>query len=74
MAQSMTRELGPKGIHVAHVVLDGGILSPQSGEAARERMSSMFPEHIAETYYQLYLQHPSAWTQEMDLRPWVEKF
>lgn len=74
LAQSMARDLGPKGIHVAHVILDGGILSPRSGDIARERLSSMFPEHIAETYYQLHLQHRSTWTQEMDLRPWVEKF
>lgn len=74
LAQSMARELGPQGIHVAHVILDGGILSPGSGEAARERMSSIFPEYIAETYFQLHMQHRSAWTQEMDLRPWVEKF
>ncbi len=74
LAQSMARDLGPRGIHVAHVILDGGILSQRSGDAARERLSSMFPEHIAETYYQLHLQHRSTWTQEMDLRPWVEKF
>ncbi len=74
LAQSMARDLGPLGIHVAHVILDGGILSPRSGEAARERMTSMFPEHIAETYYQLHIQHRSVWTQELDLRPWVEKF
>lgn len=74
LAQSMARDLGPKGIHVVHVILDGGILSPRSAEGARERASSMIPEHIAETYYQLYIQHRSTWTQELDLRPWVEKF
>lgn len=74
LAQSMARDLGPRGIHVAHVILDGGILSTRSGDAARDRLSSMFPEHIAETYYQLHLQHRSTWTQEIDLRPWVEKF
>ncbi len=74
LAQSMARDLGPKGIHVAHVILDGGILSAQSGDAARERHVSLFPEHIAQSYYQLHLQHRSTWTQEMDLRPWVEKF
>jgi NAD(P)-dependent dehydrogenase (short-subunit alcohol dehydrogenase family) len=74
LAQSMARDLGPQGIHVAHVILDGGILSPRSGETAQERKTSMFPEHIAETYYQLHIQHRSVWTQEMDLRPWVEKF
>lgn len=74
LAQSMARDLGPKGIHVAHVILDGGILSRRSGDTAKERCSSMYPEHIAEIYYQLHLQHRSTWTQEMDLRPWVEKF
>jgi NAD(P)-dependent dehydrogenase (short-subunit alcohol dehydrogenase family)/ferredoxin len=73
LAQSMARELGAKGIHVAHVVLDGGILSGQSGENARERMSAMFPDEIAETYYQIHKQHKSAWTHELDLRPWVEQ-
>lgn len=74
LAQSMARDLGPKGIHVAHIILDGGILSHRSGDEARERCSSMDPEHIAESYYQLHRQHRSTWTQEMDLRPWVEKF
>ena len=74
LAQSMARDLGPKGIHVAHVILDGGILSPRSPADACARMSSMFPEHIADVYLDLYRQHPSVWTQEMDLRPWVERF
>lgn len=74
LAQSMARDLGPKGIHVAHVILDGAILSPNSKENVRENASAMFPEQIAETYYQLHIQHRSAWTQELDLRPWVEKF
>jgi len=74
LAQSMARDLGPKGIHVAHVVLDGGIPSPRFGEGPRERASAMFPEHIAETYYQLHIQHHSTWTQELDLRTWVEEF
>lgn len=74
LTQSMARDLGPKGIHVVHVILDGGILSQHSGDEARKRASSMFPEHIAETYYHLYIQHRSTWTQELNLRPWVEKF
>ncbi len=74
LAQSMARDLGPKGIHVAHVVLDGGILPQRAGDTARERMSLLFPESIAEAYYQLHTQHRSAWTQELELRPWVEKF
>ena len=74
LAQSMARDLAPQGIHVAHVILDGGILGARSKDVERERMSSMFPEHIAETYLQIHLQHRSVWTQEMDLRPWLEKF
>jgi NAD(P)-dependent dehydrogenase (short-subunit alcohol dehydrogenase family) len=80
LSQSMARELGPKGIHVAHVIIDGGI------EGAR--LLGRFPdlrdqrgpdgllhiEAIADTYWQLHNQHRSAWTQELDLRPWVESF
>jgi NADP-dependent 3-hydroxy acid dehydrogenase YdfG len=73
-AQSMARELGPKGVHVAHVVIDGGIFSSRSNPGAAERMSSLFPEEIANSVFHLHRQHPSAWSQEIDLRPWVEKF
>ena len=76
LAQSMARELQPKGIHVAHVVLDGRIRPSltveRGGEPDGEDM--LHPDAIAEAYYQLHLQPRSAWTQEMDLRPWVEKF
>ncbi|MFL6700078.1 MAG: SDR family NAD(P)-dependent oxidoreductase [Vitreoscilla sp.] len=74
LAQSMARDLAPKGIHVAHVVLDGGILPSHSADEATERHSRMHPAHIAEVYYQLHLQHRSTWTHEMDLRPWTETF
>ena len=67
LAQSMARELGPKGIHVAHVVIDGGI-----GE--HEGDARLRPDAIAETYYQLHAQARSAWAHEVDVRPWVEKF
>jgi NAD(P)-dependent dehydrogenase (short-subunit alcohol dehydrogenase family) len=67
LSQSMARELGPKGIHVAHVVIDGGI-----GE--NDEDSSLRPDAIAETYYALHAQHRSAWAQEVDVRPWVESF
>jgi len=80
VAQSMARELGPKGIHVAHVVIDGGI----AGARLKARMPELEKERgpdgllsidaIAETYWQLHLQHRSAWTFEQDLRPWSEKF
>ena len=74
LAQSLARELGPKGIHVAHVIIDGGILSSRSRPGAVEAMSSLFPGEIANSIFHLYQQHPSAWSQEIDLRPWVEKF
>ena len=67
MAQSMARELHPQGIHVAHVVIDGGI-GRDAGEARLD------PDAIAETYYQLHAQPRSIWAQEIELRPWVEKF
>lgn len=74
LAQSMARDLAPKGIHVAHVILDGGILPPHAEDEPTRRHSRMHPAHIAEAYYQLHLQRPSAWTHEMDLRPWTEEF
>ena len=70
LAQSMARELGPKGLHVAHVIIDGMIA--QEGAAPRDGV--MKPDEIAEAYYQIQTQKRSAWTHEMDLRPSVEKF
>jgi len=67
LAQSMARELGPKGIHVAHVVIDGQI-------GATEGDTKLNPADIAEAYWSLYRQPRSAWTLEADLRAWVEKF
>jgi NAD(P)-dependent dehydrogenase (short-subunit alcohol dehydrogenase family) len=69
LAQSMARELGPKGIHVAHVVLDGMIADEDSSSE-----SLLQPDEIAETYYQLHRQARGAWTHELDLRPSSEKF
>ncbi len=76
LAQSMAREFQPKGIHVAHVVIDGQIASERSGHSVAERGEDtvLDPNAIAEAYYQLHLQSPSAWTLELDLRPYVEKF
>ena len=75
IAQSMARELGPRGIHVAHVVIDGQIGGTASGEGdARLPDSRLGPDAIAEVYLDLHRQHRSAWTQEIDLRPWVERF
>ena len=76
LAQSLARELGPRGIHVSHVVIDGQILSEryQHLAAGRGPDALLDPDAIAETYYQLHLQPRSAWTLELDLRPWSEKF
>ena len=76
LAQSLARELGPKNIHVAHFVIDGGIEKPggDARAAARGADGMLQPDAIAETYMQVYRQHRSAWTFEIDLRPWVEKF
>jgi NAD(P)-dependent dehydrogenase (short-subunit alcohol dehydrogenase family) len=76
VAQSMARELGPKGIHVAHVIIDGQILSDRYAHLAAERGPDALldPDAIAAQYLALHRQHRSAWTQELDLRPWSEKF
>ena len=76
LAQSMARELGPKGIHVAHVIIDGQIESERSRHLQDERgPASLLPAGaIAESYYQLHRQPRGAWTHELDLRPWVERF
>lgn len=76
LAQSMAREFGPKGVHVAHVILDGQIDSPRIRAAlpGRDPQTFLNPTAIAETYWALYAQDASAWTQEIDLRPSVEKF
>jgi NAD(P)-dependent dehydrogenase (short-subunit alcohol dehydrogenase family) len=74
LAQSMARELGPQGIHVAHVVVDGGIRSARRAEAADHPDALLDPDAIAETYLHLVQQHRSAWTWEIEVRPWVEKF
>jgi NAD(P)-dependent dehydrogenase (short-subunit alcohol dehydrogenase family) len=76
VAQSMARELGPKGIHVAHIVIDGQIRSERYAHLEKQRPPDglLDPAAIAETYWQLHAQPRSAWTLELDLRPWVEKF
>ncbi len=76
LAQSMAREFGPQGVHVAHVVIDGQIDTPRVREMSpdREDDTMLSPEAIAETYWRLHGQHRTAWTLEMDLRPAVERF
>ena len=74
LAQSMARELGPLGIHVGHFVIDGGIRSPGRIEPAEKPDSMLDADAIAETYLHLLRQPRNAWTWEVELRPWVEKF
>lgn len=76
LAQSAARELGPKGVHVAHVLVDGQIDTPRVRGMFPDREAHTFlqPEAIAETYWQLHTQDRTAWTLEMDLRPAVERF
>jgi short-subunit dehydrogenase len=74
LAQSMARELHPKGIHVGHVVVDGAIRNPGRVEPADRPDSMLDPDAIAETYMQLLDQDRSAWAWEIELRPWVETF
>jgi NAD(P)-dependent dehydrogenase (short-subunit alcohol dehydrogenase family) len=74
LAQSMARELSPQGIHVAHVVIDGGIRSARRVALPEAPDSLLDPDAIAATYMHLIHQPRSAWTWEIELRPWVEKF
>ncbi|ANX02990.1 SDR family NAD(P)-dependent oxidoreductase [Immundisolibacter cernigliae] len=76
LAQSMAREYGPQGVHVAHVVIDGQIDTPRLRERDPDRPAHtlLAPDAIAETYWQLHCQDATAWTQELDLRPAVEQF
>ena len=74
LAQSMARELAPQGIHVAHVVVDGGIRSDRRPEPADKPGSLLDPDAIAASYVHLLHQPKSAWSWEIELRPWVEKF
>ena len=76
LAQSLARELQPQNIHVAHFVIDGGIekigKDPRAADRGDDGM--LHPDHIAQTYLNVHRQHRSAWTWEVELRPWVEKF
>jgi NAD(P)-dependent dehydrogenase (short-subunit alcohol dehydrogenase family) len=74
LAQSMARELAPRGIHVAHFVIDGGIRSARRTEPADASDSLLDPDAIAASYLHILQQPRSAWTWEMELRPWLEKF
>ncbi|KAF1048730.1 SDR family NAD(P)-dependent oxidoreductase [Xylophilus sp.] len=80
LSQSLAREFGPQGIHVAHVIVDGGIDGKRLRTGAPQRVEAagpdglLHPDAIAESYWQLHAQHRSAWTQELDLRPYKESF
>jgi NAD(P)-dependent dehydrogenase (short-subunit alcohol dehydrogenase family) len=74
LAQSMARELSPQGIHVAHFVIDGGIRSARRTEPTDKPDSMLDPDAIATNYWNVLCQPRSAWTSEMEMRPWVEKF
>ena len=74
LAQSLAREYGQKGVHVAHVVLDGLIDEPQTDQRFGSQSGRMDPRSIAQAYLDLSAQPPSTWTHEMDLRPFSERF
>lgn len=80
LSQSMARELGPKGVHVAHTIIDGAIDTAWIAENFPERYALkaqdgiLNPEHIADAYWMLHGQPRDAWTHELDLRPWMEAF
>ena len=74
LAQSMARELGPRGIHVAHFVIDGGIRSDRRPPAADRPDALLDPDAIAQSYLDVLRQPRSAWSLEVELRPWVENF
>jgi NAD(P)-dependent dehydrogenase (short-subunit alcohol dehydrogenase family) len=74
LAQSLARELGPQGIHVGHVIVDGSIRTPVSAATVVDPDTQLDPDAIAATYLHLLSQHRSAWTWEVDVRPWSERF
>jgi len=76
LAQSMARELAPKGLHIAHFVIDGGISKGADDSRSSERGADgmLLPDEIAKNYLHVFRQHRSAWTWEIELRPWVERF
>ena len=74
LAQSMARELSPQGIHIAHFVIDGGIRSAHRAEPPDKPNSLLDPDAIAQSYLHVLNQPRGAWTWEIELRPWLEKF
>lgn len=80
LSQSMARELGPQGVHVAHTIIDGAIDTAWIAEnfparyALKDQDGILRPDHIADAYWMLHAQPRDAWTHELDLRPWMEPF
>jgi NAD(P)-dependent dehydrogenase (short-subunit alcohol dehydrogenase family) len=74
LAQSAARELGPKGIHVAHFIIDGGVRAAHRPDPADKPDSTLDPDAIAQSYIDVLRQPRSAWSFEVELRPWVERF
>jgi len=80
LSQSMARELGPQGVHVAHTIIDGAIDTAWIAEnfparyALKDQDGILNPDHIADAYWMLHTQPRDAWTHELDLRPWMESF
>jgi NAD(P)-dependent dehydrogenase (short-subunit alcohol dehydrogenase family) len=74
LAQSAARELGPKGIHVAHFNIDGGVRSARRPDPTDRPDSTLSPDGIAQTYLDILRQPRNAWSLEVELRPWVETF
>ena len=74
LAQSAARELGPKGIHVAHFNIDGGVRSSRRPDPSDQPDSTLHPDAIAQTYIDVLAQPRNAWSHEIDLRPWTERF
>ncbi len=74
LAQSAARELGPKGIHVAHFIIDGPVRSAARPDPSQRPDSTLSPDGIAQTYWRILQQPRDAWSFEVDLRPWVESF
>ena len=74
LAQSAARELTPKGIHVAHIVVDGSVRSERVADPSARPDSTLDPDAIAQSYLDLLRQHRSAWSWELEVRPWVESF
>ena len=74
LAQSAARELGPQGIHVAHFIIDGGVRSAARKDPADRPDSTLDPDAVAQSYLAVLRQPRSAWSWEIELRPWVETF